>query len=234
MQEGVTVSVPTVAAENVQMLVHAASRPIRKVVAVGMPHTKAPIDASAAALVIAPHPLIVRTAVPATKVSGAPTVRVPTAAVRKPVAVLIAVTATGADWVVTWKLPAAGLVVYRAVEPNAAAVAGHAGVPPPPVGVAAGNVKAPVPTLKTTRWNAVSVPTAAVIVFAAEKVAGVMPAGAVEARKLPAWVPIANKDTPVGSVVGHAAVGVEPEPENPVAEPTKVRGAPAVRVPTAA
>jgi hypothetical protein len=131
MQEGVTVSVPTVAAENVQMLVHAASRPIRKVVAVGVPHTKAPIDASAAALVIAPHPLIVRTAVPATKVSGAPTVRVPTAAVRKPVPVLIAVTATGADWVVTWKLPAAGLIANRLVVTKAAAVVGQAGEPPP-------------------------------------------------------------------------------------------------------
>ena len=82
MQEGVTVSVPTVAAENVQMLVHAACRPIRKVVAVGVPHTKAPKDASCAALVIPVHPPIVRTAVPAKKVSGAPTERVPTAAVR--------------------------------------------------------------------------------------------------------------------------------------------------------
>jgi len=82
MQEGVTASVPTVAAENVHMLVHAACRPIWKVVAVGVPHTKAPTDASVAASVIPVHPPIVRTAVPATKVSGAPTVRVPTAAVR--------------------------------------------------------------------------------------------------------------------------------------------------------
>ena len=82
MQEGVTASVPTVAAENVQMLVHAACRPIWKVVAVGVPHTKAPNDSSCAALVMPVHPPIVRTAVPATKVSGAPTVRVPTAAVR--------------------------------------------------------------------------------------------------------------------------------------------------------
>jgi hypothetical protein len=82
MQEGVTASVPTVAAENVQMLVHAACRPIWKVVAVGVPHTKAPEDASVAALVIPVHPPIVRTAVPAKKVSGAPTERVPTADVR--------------------------------------------------------------------------------------------------------------------------------------------------------
>ena len=82
MQEGVTASVPTVAAENVQMLVHVACRPIRKLFAVGA-HTKAPTDASCAALVMVPkHPPIVRTALPATKVSGAPTVRVPTAAVR--------------------------------------------------------------------------------------------------------------------------------------------------------
>jgi hypothetical protein len=131
MQEGVTASVPTVAAENVQRLVHAACRPIRKLFAVGGPHAKAPNDSSCAALVIPKHPPIVRTAVPATKVSGAPTVRVPTAAVRTPVPVSIAVTATGADWVVTWKLPAADLIAYRLVVTKAAAVVGQAGEPPP-------------------------------------------------------------------------------------------------------
>jgi len=134
MQEGVTASVPTVAAENVQRLVHAACRPIRKVVAVGVPHTKAPNDASCAAVVMPVHPPIVRAAVPATKVRRAPTGRVPTAAVRTPVTVLIAVTATGADWVVTWKLPAADLIAYRLVVTKAAAVVGQAGEPPP-VGV---------------------------------------------------------------------------------------------------
>ena len=167
MQEGVTASVPTVAAENVQMLVHVACRPIRKLFAVGA-HTKAPTDASCAALVMVPkHPPIVRTALPATKVSGAPTVRVPTAAVRKPVAVLIAVTATGADCVVTWKFPAEGLIAYRAVVPNEAPVVGHAGDPPP---FPAAKVKVPVPTLlKATGWNATGVPKSAaltVIVFA--------------------------------------------------------------------
>jgi len=110
VQEGVTVSVPTVAAEKVQMFVQAACRPIRKVVAVGVPHTKAPTDANSAAVVIPVQPPIVSDAVPATKVSGAPTVRVPTAAVKTPVAVSIAVTATGAAWVVTWKLSADGLI----------------------------------------------------------------------------------------------------------------------------
>lgn len=47
---------------------------------------------------------------------------------------LIAVTATGADWVVTWKLPAADLIAYRLVVTKAAAVVGQAGEPPP-VGV---------------------------------------------------------------------------------------------------
>ena len=110
VHEGVTGSVPTVAAEKVQRFVQAAWRPIRKVVAVGVPHTNAPVDSSCAAVVIPVQPPIVSDAVPVTKVSGAPTVRVPTAAVRTPVAVLIAVTATGAACVVTWKLPAAGLI----------------------------------------------------------------------------------------------------------------------------
>jgi len=100
MQDGVTVSVPTVAAVKEQMLVHAACRPILKVLAVGVPHTNAPNDSSCAALVIPVQPLIVKEAVPATNVRGAPTVKVPTAAVRKPVPVLIFVTAIGAAWVV--------------------------------------------------------------------------------------------------------------------------------------
>lgn len=49
-------------------------------------------------------PIVKEVPAPATRVSGAPTVRTPTAAVRKPVTVLMAVTATGADWVDTWKL----------------------------------------------------------------------------------------------------------------------------------
>jgi len=117
MHEDVTVSVPTVAAEKPQVLVHEepSQMPILKVVAVGVPQTATVVeDARVPALVIPaavhPAPVMVSEAVPATKVSGAPTVRVPTAAVRTPVAVLIAVTATGAAWVVTWKLPAAGLI----------------------------------------------------------------------------------------------------------------------------
>ena len=82
MQEGVTVSVPTVTAENVQMFVHAACSPIWKVVEVGVPHTKAPTEARVAAEVIPVQPPTVNDAVPATNVSGAPTVRVFTAAVR--------------------------------------------------------------------------------------------------------------------------------------------------------
>ena len=81
-QAGVTVSVPTVAAENVQIFVHAACSPIWKVVAVGVPHTNAPTEARVAAVVIPVQPVMVRLAVPATNESGAPTVRVPTAAVR--------------------------------------------------------------------------------------------------------------------------------------------------------
>ena len=87
---------PTVATVNVQRLVHAACRPIRKVVAVGVPHTKAPNDSSCAAVVMPVHPPIVRAAVPATKVRRVPTEGVvPKEAVRMCVVVLIAVTATG-------------------------------------------------------------------------------------------------------------------------------------------
>jgi len=82
MHEGVTVSVPTVAAVKVQMFVQAACRPIWNVVAVVVPHANAPTDASVAAVVIPVQPVIVSDAVPATKVSGAPTLRVPTLAVR--------------------------------------------------------------------------------------------------------------------------------------------------------
>jgi hypothetical protein len=111
MHEGVMVSVPTEAPEEkVHRFVHAACKPIRKVVGVGFPHTKAPVDANCAAVVIPVQLPIVSDAVPATKVSGVPTVRVPTAAVRTPVKVSIAVTATGATWVVTWKLFAAGFI----------------------------------------------------------------------------------------------------------------------------
>jgi len=74
---------------------------------------------------------------------------------------LIAVTATGAAWVVTWKLPAAGLIAKRAVALNAAAVVGHAGVPPP---VAEATLVGAVE--KKTRAPAVRVPTAAVITLA--------------------------------------------------------------------
>jgi len=69
--------------------------------------------------------------------------------------------------------------------PNAAEVEGHAGEPPPPVGVVVANVNEPVPTVKTTRWNAVSVPTGALIVFTDEEALGAIPAGAVVTRKLP-------------------------------------------------
>ena len=121
--------------------------PILKVVAVGVPHTATVVEvASVAASVIPAHPVMANEAVPATKVSGAPTVRVPAAAVKTPVTVLIAVTATGADWEVTWKVPAAGLIAYSDAVAKAALEEGHAGTPPP-----VGDVNAPVPTVMTTR-----------------------------------------------------------------------------------
>jgi len=51
--------------------------------------------------------------------------------------------------------------------------------------VVVANVNEPVPTVKTTRWNAVSVPTGALIVFTDEEALGAIPAGAVVTRKLP-------------------------------------------------
>jgi hypothetical protein len=99
MQEGVTVSAPTVAALNRQSVAHPASWPTLKVVAVVVPHAKpenVPIKEPTKE-----QPDIVREVpMPATKVSGAPTVRAPTDEVTKCVTVLIAVTATGAAWVV--------------------------------------------------------------------------------------------------------------------------------------
>jgi hypothetical protein len=82
---GFTVSVPAVATLNVHVLVQDAPphSPIWKVVAVGVPHTTTFVaEASCAAVAMTPHPLIVREAVPATKVKGVPTARVPTAAVK--------------------------------------------------------------------------------------------------------------------------------------------------------
>jgi len=101
MQEGATVSAPTVATENRHSVagVHAASWPTLKEVAVGVPHAKpekVPVKEPNE------QPDTVREVpVPATNVSGAPTVRVPTDAVTMCVLMLIAVTATGAGWVVT-------------------------------------------------------------------------------------------------------------------------------------
>lgn len=123
------------------------------------------------------------------------------------------------------------------MEPNAAAEAGHAGVPPPPTGVAAGNVKAPVPTLKTTRWNAVSVPTAAVIVFAAAKVPVTIPVDEVVIKKeftagARANTAVATRD---GASVGHAAAATVPEPVSAVgAGAVKNRTCPVSKVPTTA
>jgi len=93
---GFTVSVPAMAALNVHVLAQEAPPhiPIWKVFAVGGPHaTTFVAEASAAAVVMPPHPLIVREAVPATKERGVPKARVPTAAVNWPVPVLIAETA---------------------------------------------------------------------------------------------------------------------------------------------
>jgi hypothetical protein len=98
MQEGVTVSAPTVATVNWHSVagVHVASWPTLKEVAVGVPHAKpvkAPVKEPRKV-----HEVMVREVpAPATKLSGAPTVRVPTAAVTKCDTVLIKVTATGAD-----------------------------------------------------------------------------------------------------------------------------------------
>jgi len=122
------------------------------------------------------------------------------------------------------------------VEPNAAAVVGHAGEPPPPVGVVAANVNEPVPTLKTTRWNAVSVPTSALIVFTDEKALGAIPAGAVVTKKVFIAGARAYRVV-VARVVASAgqAVGVEPKPVTAVgAGALNESTCPVNRVPTAA
>ena len=81
-QPALTVSVPGAAAENGQMLVHAACKPIWNVVDVGDPQTNAPTVCNCAALVMPVQPPMVKAAVPATNARGVPTARVPTAAVR--------------------------------------------------------------------------------------------------------------------------------------------------------
>jgi len=93
-QLALTRSVPTEAEENVQMLAHVACNPIWKVLEVGDPQTKAPRVCSCAAVVMPVQPPIANTAVPATNERGVPTARVPSAAVRMPVPVLILVTTT--------------------------------------------------------------------------------------------------------------------------------------------
>lgn len=75
MHEGVTASVPTTAALNVHKVVHDAFNPIRKVFVVGVPHTNTPRACKDAASTIPGQPPIVKLAVPATKVRGAPTER---------------------------------------------------------------------------------------------------------------------------------------------------------------
>ena len=55
---------------------------------------------------------------------------------------LIIDTAAGADRVVTWKLPAAGLTAYRIAVTKAAAVVGQAGEPPPVAAVIAEGAEA--------------------------------------------------------------------------------------------
>jgi len=122
------------------------------------------------------------------------------------------------------------------VVPNAAAVEGHAGEPPPPVGVVTANVNEPVPTLKTTRWNAVSVPTDALIVFGDAKPLNVIPTGAVVTKKVfiagarAYRVVVARVDASAGQ-----AVGVEPKPVTAVgAGALKESTCPVNRVPTAA
>jgi len=82
----------------------------------------------------------------AEKVSGAPTVSVPTAAEKELAAALV--TGTGYRYVVTWKPPTVGLMAYSGVVPNPAAVVGH---DPPPD---AAPPMADGATEKRTRWYA--------------------------------------------------------------------------------
>ena len=96
MQEGVTVSAPTAAALNWHSVVQAASWPTLKEVAVGVPHAK-PVKAPVKDPGKVQEDMVREVPAPAMKLSGAPTVRVPTAAVTKCDTVLIKVTATGED-----------------------------------------------------------------------------------------------------------------------------------------
>ena len=96
MQEDVTVSAPTAAALNWHSVVQAASWPTLKEVAVGVPHAK-PVKALVKEPGNVQEDTVREVPAPAMKLSGAPTVRVPTAAVTKCDTVLIKVTATGVD-----------------------------------------------------------------------------------------------------------------------------------------
>ena len=155
MQEGVTVNEPTVP-PTVHMIVHVIVSLIWKVPAPGA-HANAPLLASRAGVVIVPQ-VMVRVDVPNTKVRGANWVIVPTGAEK--VLVVMPVTVTGAAKVVTWKVPAPGLIAYKGVfpaVPNVPAVVGHA-IKPPPVAVP----RVVMAVVNRTRVYAGRVPTAAV------------------------------------------------------------------------
>ena len=142
----------------------------------------------------------------------------------------IAVTVTGAAWVVTWKLPLVGLIAYKVAAAKAAAEVGHTGDPPPVAEVT------DVGAVNTTRWYAERVPKpVAVTVFAESPVMTVPEAALVTKKEFAdgarAYSSVEVRDA---AFAGQAA-GVTPEPVTAVgAGAEKVRTCPAVSVPTAA
>ena len=227
MQEGVTVNEPTVPV-TVHGVVQSALALIWKVPAPGA-HANAPLLASRVGLVIVPQAVMVRADVPNTKVRGANWVIVPTGAEK--VLVVMPVTVTGAAKVVTWKLPAAGLIAYKAVVPNNAAVVGHADAPPPVADVT------DVGTVNKTRWYAASVPTAAAITLAVvpRAVTAIGAEEVVTIKELAdGTMAYRSAEAKDAALVGQT-VGVMPEPLIAVGEgAVKETTCPALRVPTAA
>ena len=228
MQEGVTVRVPNVVTKIVHMVVQLAVALMRKVPGNGK-HANAPVFSSRASLVIEPQVVMERLDVPATKVRGANWVIAPTGAEK--VLDATPVTVTGAAKVVTWKLPATGLIAYKAVVPNNAAVVGHADAPPPVADVT------DVGTVNKTRWNAASVPTVAFItlVVVPRAVTAIGAEEVVTIKEL-ADGTMANRSAEArnAALVGQT-VGVMPEPLIAVGEgAVKKTTCPALRVPTAA
>ena len=122
------------------------------------------------------------------------------------------------------------MTAYKESKEKAAAVVGHDGLPPPVADVIDEGAE------NTTRWKAVSVPTAADTRFAESDVTAVPEAAVVTKKEFAAGARAYKEEAArEAASTGHDAVGVTPDPVTAVgAGAEKVTTCPAKRVPTAA